>query len=354
MIFDSSQMAALREKYRALPNYEVPEIVFLDRYEGYAGERELLEELLGSVSEQKQKDWLGRLINEDPSQHIGAWFEIVLFGWLREQFTVQVEPKILGNYPDFVLDIQEVRLAIESRAFLIAPDERERRSKFNRILSTLGSIEKPYAVILKIKKLGEKIETQKFTEEVIRWLDISAEQEFEYKDDSGNLIHLSARQSPAMKKLGVGSSEGLHVNPDVLRTPLHKKAGQHKALREAGYPYIIAIFLEPTHLSAEEVVEAWIGKMTVVYDVENDQIVEEKFDESGIRFFGKEIVHRSVAGVLVFTAGHDEARRTRYLQSWYVQNPHANSTIDPNIFPVNSRFVIVGQDDKMFEMKWVK
>jgi len=61
-----------------------------------------------------------------------------------------------------------------------------------------------------------------------------------------------------------------------------------------------------------------------------------------------------VTGVLVFKAGYDESRRTRYLQSWYVQNPHANIAIDPNIFPVESRFVVVGQDDKMFEMRWIK
>ncbi|HXQ38911.1 MAG TPA: hypothetical protein VN843_33220, partial [Anaerolineales bacterium] len=156
MIFDSHQMAALREKYKTVPNYEVPEIVFLDRYEGYSSERNLLEQLLGSVNEQKQRDWLGRFVNEDPSQHIGVWFEIMLFGWLREHFDVQVEPEILGNYPDFSLEIHDLHLAIEARALLISPEERERRSRFNRILSTLGSIERPFSVILKVKKLGER------------------------------------------------------------------------------------------------------------------------------------------------------------------------------------------------------
>lgn len=354
MIFDSPQMIALREKYGTVANYEVPEIVFLDRYEGYSSERELLEELLGSVNEQKQKDWLGRLVNEDPSQHIGAWFEIMLFGWLREHFAVQVEPEILGNHPDFSLEIHDNPLAIEARALLISPEERERRSRFNRILSTLGSIERPYSVILKVNQLGEGIDINRFSAEVSHWLENNADQEFEYKDDSENVIRLSAKQAPNMKKLGVFSIEWLRIAGDVLRAPLKKKAEQHKALREAGYPYVIAVFLEPSHLSAEEVSEAWIGKTIIVYDVDADQVVEEKFDEAGIRFFGKEIVHRSVTGVLVFKVDHDEARRTRYLQSWYVQNPHAHVTVAPEIFPVDSRFVVVGQDDEMFEMKWVK
>lgn len=354
MIFDSPQMIALRERFKNIPNYEVPEIVFLDRYLSYSGERDLLEALLRDVSNQKQLDWLGRLVSEDPSQHIGAWFEIMLFGWLKEYFTVQVEPEILGNYPDFVLDVQNTLLAIEARAFLTGPEERERRSKLNRILSTLGSIEKPFIVMFKIERLGEKIDTNKFSEDICRWLDVNADQDFIYKDNCENIIRLSAKQAPQFKKLGASSSEGFHINPDVLKVPLSKKASQHKALRKAGTPYVIAIFLEPSHLSAEEVIEAWIGKLTAVYDIESDQIVEEKFDESGIRFFGKEIVHKSVAGILVFKASHAEAKKTRYLDSWYVQNPHATMAIDPYIFPVNSRFIVIGQDNITFEMKWVK
>jgi len=354
MIFDSSQMATLREKYRNMPNYEVPEIVFLDGYEGYSGERELLEELVASVSEQKQRDWLGRLINEDPSQHIGVWFEIMLFGWLRENFAVQVEPEILGNYPDFVLEIQEARLAIESRAFLLPLAERERRSKFNRIFSSLGSIEKPFSVNLKINRLGDRILTEEFIEQVAQWLSTDPSQDFEYQDNLGNVLRLSATSMPTLRKVGVISSEGLWVNPDVLKPALAEKAGQHRALRKAGYPYVIAVFLEPSHLSAEEVTEAWIGKMTVVYDVDNDRVVEEKFDESGIRFFGKEVVHKSVTGILVFKASYDGSRKSRFLQSSYVQNPHANIVIDPAIFPVESRFVVVGHDEKMFEMDWVR
>jgi hypothetical protein len=354
MIFDSLQMAALREKYKDLPNYEVPEIIFLDRHEGYIGERELLEDLFVSVSEQKQGDWLGRLINEAPSQHVGAWFEIMLFGWLREQFIVQVEPEILSNYPDFSLDFREVQLAIEARVFLISPDKREWQIKFNRIFSSLSSIEKPFSVVLKIKQLGDRIRIDDFVNKVDKWLDVKADQNLEYQDESGNVIHLSATPRQTLKKVGVIFSGGLFVNPDVLKAPLKEKAKQHKALRKAGFPYVIAIYLEPSYLSAEEVSEAWIGKPTIVYDVDTDIVVEEKLDESGIRFFGKEIVHKSVTGTLVFKAGYDNDKKSRYLQSWYVQNPHANVVIDPAVFSVESRFVVVGQDDKFFEMKWVK
>lgn len=354
MIFDSPQIIALREKYRELPNYEVPEVVFLDRHDDYKGERLLLEDLLEKVSANKQKDWIGRFVNKDAQQHIGAWFEIMLYGWLLEHFDVLVEPEILGNFPDFVLNILNQQLVIEARAFLVPPEERKRRQKINRIFSSLGSIQKSFCVVLKINQLGDSIGIVEFVEKVSHWLGAAADQEFDYQDQHGNIIHMSATPRPTLKKVGVISSEGLCVNPEILKAPLRKKAAQHKALRKAGYPYVIAVFLEPTHLSAEEVSEAWLGRLSVVYDVDTNQVVEEKFDQSGLHFLGIEIKHKSVTGTLVYKAGYDGVRKSRYLQSWYVQNPYANVKINPAIFPAESRFVVVGQDEKEYEMKWVR
>jgi hypothetical protein len=246
------------------------------------------------------------------------------------------------------------KLAIEARAFLVSSEEREKQKKFNRVFVSLNSIEKPFAVKFKIKTMGNRISTVEFVEKVSRWLDIAADQNFVYLDDLGNVIHLSANPMPTLKKVGAFSSEGLWVNPDVLKTPLSEKASQHKALRNANIPYVIAIFLEPTHLSAEEVAEAWIGKLTVVYNPETDQVVEEKYDRSGIHFFGNEVRHKSVTGTLVFRSGDDQEKKSRYLKCWYVQNPYANVSIDPNLFPAQSRFVIVDQKENRYKMGWVK
>jgi hypothetical protein len=354
MIFDSPKMIELREKYRDLPNYEVPEVVFLDRHEGYSGERLLLESLFTRVSPEKQKDWLGRFVNDLPEQHIGVWFEIMLYGWLIEHFSVTVEPEILGNFPDFVLNVPGCQLAIEAKAFLKPPEEREKKRKFNRIWSALSSIQKPFSVNLKIKKLGKPIVVAEFVKIVSLWLDTKPEDGFAYDDAIGNSLNLTATLRTSLKKVGVVSSEGFWVNPDILKTPLSKKAEQHKALRKAGFPYVIAIFLEPSHLSAEEVSEAWLGRTTIVYDPDTEKVVEEKVDQSGIHYFGREIRHKSVTGTLVFKIGYDNTKNSRYLQSWYVQNPYANVEIDPKIFPIESKFIVIGHDDEMFEMKWVR
>lgn len=309
--------------------------------------------MLTNVSSDKQNDWMGRLVNIEANQHIGAWFEIMLYGWLQEHFVVQVEPKVLGNFPDFVITFENNYLAIEARAFLKTPEERERKVNFDRIWSLLGSIEMPFLVKLKIKRLGVGIETANFIQKVTKWLISEADQNLNYQDNLGNVIELSAKPKPALKKLSVTSSLGLRVNPDVLRAPLKEKANQHTALRKAGYPYIIAIFLEPTELSAEEIVSAWIGKTIIVYNINTNQVIEEKFDQSGLHYFSHEITHKSVTGTLVFKAYYDGPRKSRYLKCWYVQNPHANVSVDPTVLPVESRFVVVGNDVSNFLMKWL-
>ncbi len=226
-------------------------------------------------------------------------------------------------------------------------------AEFNRIITSLGSIEKPFSVVLETKRLGGKIATEDFVGQVVNWLKSAPEENFVYHDDLGNVLGLSATPRPNMKKLGVMSSDAFSVNPDILKPALSEKAGQHKALRKAGFPYVIAVLLEPSHLSAEEVSEAWLGRTTIVYDPNFEQVIEEKVDKSGIHFFGNEIRHKSVTGTLVFRVDHDIKNKTRYLRSWYVQNPYANVIIDPTVFPAESRFIIVGQNDKAFEMKWV-
>jgi hypothetical protein len=112
--------------------------------------------------------------------------------------------------------------------------------------------------------------------------------------------------------------------------------------------------LEPNELSAEEIIEAWIGKTIVVIDGDENQVIEEKLDQNGLHLYRNVIRHKSVTGTLVFQDEYDKTRKSRYLQCWYMQNPYSNVSINPTIFPTESRFVVVKKDNKTFEMKWVK
>lgn len=276
-------MSALRDKYAAtLDNRDVPEIVFLDRSDRLAAEREILEHLLGAAPQFKQKDWLGRLVNEANEQFWGAWFEIMLWEWLQTVGSAVPEPEIEGNWPDYALTVGGQEIAVEARACLLSPNERE-----------------------------------------------------------------------AERRLLAGESRGLtwfRVDGSGLKPPLREKAAQHQALRKAHHPYVLAIMLESTVLTAEEVVTAWFGDEVAI--IVGEQVEAVTTDRKGLHYWGSDIHHTSVSGTLVFKPSWRRDLKRRVLEAWYIENPFASVTVDPSLFPVQSRYVAVEKSPRGIHMGW--
>ena len=109
-------MHALFEEYFDKSDREVPYSVFLGRSNKLAEERRHLENLIISAPKSKHKDWISRILSVRYGQHIGAWFELMLFGWLSEIGNVEIEPKIKGDHPDFALNVEDKTIIIEARA----------------------------------------------------------------------------------------------------------------------------------------------------------------------------------------------------------------------------------------------
>jgi len=116
MIFDSLKMQALLEEYVDKSDREAPYSVFLGRSNKLAEERRHLENLIISAPKSKHKDWISRILSVKYGQHIGAWFELMLYGWLSEIGKVEVEPKIKGDHPDFALSVANKTIIVEARA----------------------------------------------------------------------------------------------------------------------------------------------------------------------------------------------------------------------------------------------
>lgn len=280
MIFDSLQMNRLREEYKDKEPSVLPRIVFLDRSDKLSGERQYLEDLIALVPKEKQKEWLGRILKDDYIHHLGAWFEIMLFGWLNEIAKVDVEPEICGKKPDFSLHISDNKIIIEAKVF---------QDKIN------------------------------------------------FK---------------TIKKLELLKPIAFFVNVKPLRTALKSKADKHKAIREEGYPYVIAIMTESIAISDEEVIEAWFGKTKWILDRNCNCIIDECIDRSGLHFFGTEVVHKSISGTLFFNCRYDETLKRRVLIGSYIQNPYSNIQVDPLVFPVRRKFIVLEKDSTGYKMDW--
>jgi hypothetical protein len=116
LIFNSEKIKKLLENHPLTKdNSIVPSAVFLARSDKCKKEREYLEGLFSQAPEKKQKDWINRISREDEINHFSSWFEIMLYGWLKQLGEVEIEPKIDGKRPDFSIDLQGKKIFFEAR-----------------------------------------------------------------------------------------------------------------------------------------------------------------------------------------------------------------------------------------------
>jgi hypothetical protein len=119
------------------------------------------------------------------------------------------------------------------------------------------------------------------------------------------------------------------------------KAEQHRAIHDAGYPYIIAILIESSLHSAENVVESWLGKRKIIYDKNSTKFLMEFFDLLGASYENGEIIHDYVSGILVFKTITQPGYEGRKLKGWYIENVNCEKQfkINSSIFPVEDKFI---------------
>jgi hypothetical protein len=346
-------MRRLRAKYACEPDYAVPRIVFLDRSSELASERQYFEGLVQSAPQQVQRGWVSRLVSSDPAQHFGAWFEVMLYGWLLQLGRVVVEPRLAGSRPDFLLSTAGEAIVVEARACLISEAERQRNKLEAKVISRLSEVRLPYVLIIEKLVLREDIDADAMTSELSAWLRTNSPQPFRYRDTQGSEIMLTARRYPCLDTVETtGPTRTVWASHEPLKRPLREKARQHRGLRKEGYPYVIAVFLESWKFTAEEVAEAWFGETMVTVDIETKRVVRTQLDGTGLHFFGSEVRHRTVSGTLVFRAVLNEAAKRHELKPWYIQNPFGKRRIEPNLFPAESRYIVTEEKAAHLSMAW--
>lgn len=348
MIFDSFEMQELRNRYRNVSEFDAPEIVLLDRSPYLSGESEYLERIIETVPEYTQKKWKNGLLSEDIGHHMGTWFEMMLFGWLQEKDGFVVQPEIEDGMPDITIEFDGQHMYIEAKAILIEEADRERNRQIAEVLLALKTIALPFGLSIEDLSIKARVDIPLLVSKVTAWLESTPDLQFVFEDQAQNIIVFTAMRVPEFDHVEAsGPLYGVFINPASLKKPIKKKAQQHKAIRHSGFPYIIALYLDPFLQSAEEVIEAWLGKVQWTIDFNKNQVIEKHSDQSGLHFFGSEILHRSVSGTLVFKADRDEIQKRRILNARYIQNPFARVWVDPFLFPAKSSYIVLS-----FSMGW--
>ncbi len=236
-----------------------------------------------------------------------------------------------------------------------SPETIKREKLLSQIFFLLRQINKPYLIVIKGNTLKTISDEDELIGSISDWLELGGDPVFDYGDNKVGHLVLEAKKMPGFSNVEIlSSSEFSFVNPKIFRRPLKQKSKQHKMLRKQGFPYIIALFIEPFLFSAEEVVEAWLGKHEVIIDTSGKEfkILEERVDLSGLHFFGKKVLHTTVSGTLVFKRKWEHGKFG--LESFWIENPVAKVKVNPSIFPTKSNWMVTKITKTGVEMAWLK
>ena len=356
MIFDSPEMQILREQYAGRHLYGVPPIVLVDRSATLVQERDFLEHIISEAPADKQKEWLKkRLFSTQWEQYLGGWFEMMLFGWLKQAGAVRIEPDIVGTKPDFLASIGQQELIVEAKAHPIGPEERHQNDLMTELKYQVEQIPLPYVIEIEALRLEGMEALDLVVESIRNWLNTEPDAPLILDDPH---IVFKAYRPPEYDLTTfetvqvLYSPEVLWIDPDYLRSSLLGKVRRYAPIKQSQYPLIIAYFIESAFFNVDEVVDVWFGKTTYTVDIASKNIKEAKCDQTGINYRNPNI-SKNISGLLVFKHGHC-IESPIPLQCWYVENPFAIRPVNPFIFPAYAWFIKTETNNKHYRMEWVR
>lgn len=353
LVFDSDRMQAIREKYKSTPEYLWPQILMTDKYDELNEEKELLENLLDEIDTDNQRNLANRLINADDSSFLGAWFEIMLYGWLSDSPNLAIQPIIEGENPDFVFDWQGKKIVIEAAIKRIVNEELEEDKIKNAVWWAIHQVKVTPYIKIDFLNVVEIPDVEKIRNGVSDWIHSASQNEFRYEEKNGNKFKFTAefQSLPATSMSDVRSITGDSIKPTLI-----SKSNQHPKIQERRYPYLIAIYLESHPLNAEHVIEAWLGKEHWIYEKEFTKFIRAEYDRNGILFKDGMVFHESVSGFLVFKRSGLNKPKRSLLKGWFIENPFCNPEIhvDGSPFPVEDSYIVAKRYEDRVTMNWKK
>lgn len=318
---------------------------------------EYLAALFAQFPASLQSDLQSRFFDSDEAQHLGAWFEILLSGWLsrvgRVSFPARKENQ---STPDMEVILDDAtHITFEAFVILPPPEVRRFERKFCRLWAVLRQIQRPYIMTIKNVKFEAAINWSAFKAHVERAIDSHASSHFHLRLNEGGVSLIAeARYDQDRENLSLIFGRTMDIRPDPIMRRIREKVKQHRQIRGQA-PFVIAVLIAREDVTDEEMVRAVLGNSSVVIDTRTLQAIEHTIDYSGVFFHrqgGKvQIQNTSISGLLGFELSHlkDEAP---YLQGVYVQNPFAKHFIEPDIWPVYRRYVVLAESEENFQMGW--
>lgn len=357
MIFDTDQYKKLEKRHKDQSIYFSPPILLRYAHDHYAREKIFLEKTIAEVPQEKRKQLINDLLSKQWGNHMGAWFEINLYDWLKKSCLLSPEFTDGRDKPDLKIK-NHLDFYIEAKAILKSDTERSHEHQETFFLDQLRQIHQPAILMiykLRLKSLDDIPTIIKDIEHLI--INKKFERTF-LSYENGNFLEFEINTNtddPDASVLIVGPVKTRSIKPNRLKNPVKNKYSKYSSLRHSKNSYIVAVFLEDSFFDHEDVRFAIFGKDTYYIDPQTNKIVGSSIDMKGIHYHQNQFKYQSIGGILVFKERYDAEQKRRTIYGYFIENPYSTDSkkVSSGLFNTISDFLVIGRSENIAHMKWV-
>jgi hypothetical protein len=377
-VFEESWVEALEQQYGSASKYTTPFVARLVLDPVLARERTKIEEWFQTLPENAKPDIRGRLRDKNSHQHLGAYYELVLYQFFKSMgYSVTIHPRLPEGEPDLLVTGKNLEkpIIVEIATVFDDPDWQKEEQKLNLILEMLDSIEHYFfiSVIVHSEHIPERVDYKKLKQFVTGWLDgfdpkiTHTVEEIGY-EANGLKLKLILIPKKTLKKEPIVGGHMLparFIGATQLRRMLGKKTNKYKSISELKMPFIIALNI--TNMPAGErglLNELFVKpKFTIKINTNGKASgVEPAPDFSGLLTpkpgLGGKAQNTRLSAILNVVSkwpnreeADEPARRIHYFR--VIHNYWASNPLSHDVFKGYPQFVKISEDEKGISFDWI-
>jgi hypothetical protein len=375
-VFEESWVEALEQQYGSASKYTTPFVARLALDPILARERAKIEEWFQTLPEDAKPDIRGRLKDKNSHQHLGAYYELVLYQFFKSMgYSVTIHPRLPEGEPDLLVTGKNLEkpIIVEIATVFDDPDWQKEEQKLNLILKMLDSIEHYFfiSVIVHSEHIPERVDYKKLKQFVTGWLDgfdpkiTHTVEEIGY-EANGLKLKLILIPKKTLKKEPIVGGHMLparFIGATQLRRTLGKKINKYKSVSKT--PFIIALNITDMPAGETGLLNELFGKRVVrIRRTQNGNVssTEDGRDFSGLLtpkpgLGGKTQNTRLSAALstrnrwLEREKENEPARRIHHFG--VIHNPWASNPLSYKLFEGYPQLVNISKNEKEISLDWI-
>jgi len=374
-VFEEEWVKQIGQKYDYRKKYTAPFVSKLAFDPILQPEKDKIEEWFSKLPDAAKPEILGSLRSTNSHDHFGAYFELVLYAYLKDLgFSVDFHPKIAEGEPDLLVSGKNLikPTFIEVATVFDEPQSEKEEQKFNVILEKLDAIQHYYSAIIsnESEQIPDDVDYDKLRNFVESQLSslysraISNPQEFEYME-GGLKLKLTALPNFHKSSIVLGyGGQGRSVGTAQLRSAIKKKISKYKSVKELGLSFIVALNLANVPAGEDGLLNVLFGDIVVriqrnrkgkPINVKPTRNFKGLFTpKPGLGGKAQNTRLSAVLNVVSKWPEHDVDKPISRVHNFRViHNPWALNPLDIEVFKDFPQYTVVSEDDLGITLDWI-